>query len=122
MHCPPLKLKSLEINTFKCVVGVQPISYTHSSGYQQSKQPLEQQARFLGQFQADKTGAGGDDQGKNQLWPEGIDEKERESVPVNGANDWGLSDFFNATVGAHAKQWLGFQEIPFEIPSKEEWP
>lgn len=66
MCCPSLKLKGLEMNAFKRVVGEQPISYIHSSGYQQLRQPFGQRARFLGHFQAEKKGTG-DDQGKNQL-------------------------------------------------------
>lgn len=65
----------------------------HSSGYQQIKQPFEEQGRFLGHAQADKKGTGGDDQGKNELWPEGVEEKERNSVPVNGAMAAGYQAF-----------------------------
>lgn len=53
------------------------VDYINSSGYQQIKQPFEEQARFLGHSQEDKKSTGGDEQAKSQLWPEGVEEKEK---------------------------------------------
>lgn len=87
------------------------VDYIHSSGYEQIKQPFEEQARFLGHSQADKKGTGGDDHGRNQLWPEGVEEKEKGRVSQSMVQmAVSYQAFWMPPMGAHAKQWLGFQE------------
>lgn len=116
MRCPSLKLKGLEINTSKCVVGEQtisiPLDINKSSSPLRSRADSWDTPKPIKKEQEEMTKAKTSCDQKGQ--------KKKEQCPSQWCNGCGLSGLLMPPMGVHcANQWLGFQETAPANPSKE---